>query len=81
MPRSYPFVDTACQLRRDEWALLYRVGQLLARGDEDLAANLLSTVDILETVSASRGLTRRRERRIKSVRLLRDGTLEILYRD
>lgn len=78
---AFPFLETICQLRNEEWAVLWRVGQLLARGDEDLAANLLSTVEILETVSASRGLTRRRGRRIKSVRLLKDGTLEILYRD
>jgi hypothetical protein len=78
---TFPFLETVCQLRDEEWVVLWRVGKLLARGDEDLAANLLSTVDILETVSESRGLTRSRGRRIKGVRLLKDGTLEILYRD
>lgn len=61
--------------------MLWRVGQLLALGDRELAENLVSTVDILETVKEARGLTASRGRRIKAVRLLRDGTLEILYRD
>lgn len=78
---TFPFLETVCQLRSDEWAVLWRVGQLLALGDRELAANLISTVDILETVKESRGLTANRTRRIKSVRLLRDGSLEILYRD
>lgn len=60
---------------------MWRVGQLLALGDRELAANLISTVDILETVKEARGLTASRSQRIKSVRLLKDGTLEILYRD
>lgn len=78
---SFPFLETVCQLRSEEWAVLWRVGQLLALGDRDLSANLVSTVDILETVKESRGLTANRGRRIKSVKLLRDGSLEILYRD
>lgn len=78
---AFPFLETVCQLRSEEWAVLWRVGQLLALGDQDLSANLVSTVDILETVKESRGLTAARGRRIKGVRLLKDGTLEILYRD
>ncbi|HNP80174.1 MAG TPA: hypothetical protein PKN47_01825 [Nitrospira sp.] len=78
---AFPFLETVCQLRSEEWAVLWRVGQLLALGDQDLSANLVSTVDILETVKESRGLTAARSRRIKGVRLLKDGTLEILYRD
>lgn len=78
---TFPFLETVCQLRSEEWAVLWRVGQLLALGDRELAENLISTVDILETVKESRGLTASRTRRIKSVRLLRDGSLEILYRE
>ena len=78
---TFPFLETVCLLRSEEWAVLWRVGQLLAVGDRELAANLISTVDILETVKEARGLTAPRGQRIKSVRLLKDGTLEILYRD
>lgn len=77
----FPFLETVCQLRSEEWTVLWRVGQLLALRDTDVQSTVVSTVDILETVSRSRGLTVKCGRRIKSVRLLRDGTLEILYCD
>lgn len=60
--------------------MFWRMGQLLAC-DRNLSARFVSTVDISETVKESRGLTANRTRRIKSVKLLRDGSLKIQYRD
>lgn len=47
-------------------------------GQSDLSANLVSTVDMLELVKESRGLTASRGRRIKSVKIVTDESREIL---